>query len=80
MTSKPEEGLIKEGQMEGRKIKTHRSYWWYEAERAAANQESNLVILRSSNVWGSFQYTGAMMPRFIIAQIYACDDQDLELL
>lgn len=81
LTSKNEDGLVKEGEMEKKKIKTRRAYWWYEAERAAANVEGTpLVILRSANVWGGFQYVGAAMPRLILAQIYELKKENLEQL
>ena len=76
-TNCSESFLIKQGQG----ADTARAYYFYEAERAAASNETlPLVILRSANIYGPHQYYGTVTPRIALGEVYAHLKEPFKLL
>ncbi|PWN36700.1 uncharacterized protein FA14DRAFT_117274 [Meira miltonrushii] len=66
---------------QGQGAETARAYYYYEAERAAAiNETLPLVILRSANVFGPHQYHGTVTPRIALGEVYAHLKEPFRLL
>lgn len=76
-TNCSEDFMIKQGENPN----TARAYYFYEAERAAASNETlPLVILRSANVYGPNQYHGTVTPRIALGEVYSHLKEPLKLL
>lgn len=62
-------------------IDTPRAYYFYEAERAAANVEGlPLAILRSAKIYGPHQYFGALPHKIALGEVYVHIKEPMRLL